>query len=64
MLLLWRRRGLALHGQRGELLRWHRGEGARAVLGGDGELRGYGIVLGGAEHVGFDEELEVLGRVG
>ena len=61
VLLLWGRRGLALNVHLGELLDWHRWEGARAVLGADGQLRGDGIVLRRGDDVGFDEELEVLG---
>lgn len=59
-LLLRGRCGLALDTHLRELLRWHGGEGAVAVLGGDGKLGGDGVMLGGCDDVGFDEELEVL----
>ena len=39
---------------------WDSGEGARAVLGGDRQLRDDGIMLRRCNDVGLDEELEVL----
>jgi hypothetical protein len=38
----------------------HGGQGAGAILGRHGQLRDDGVVLRGREHVGVDEELQVL----
>lgn len=42
---------------------WDGGEGAAAVLGGDGQLSRDGVMLRGGDDVGLDEELKVLHRI-